>query len=233
MAMFVQRLALLAALFVAASCAQQSSEPSNVSLATESTSQPARIDSKRTLTLAWNRETYQVPEPVVMTPEMERSVAYREWWKRGDVRTLEFTDSDGRRITAEMMGRAKDQSGRLSAVTGYVCRYRTDGTLETKTFTMPDGPCEWTVYAADGKTPTIRVTNRLNGIEGTPYIENVYFIGADGKRERGYQANRYGVAYIEWFYNHDGSPSHWNGSSKLDGPLAVAAPEAFMPRPDR
>ena len=174
----------------------------------------------RTLTLAWNRQTYEVPEPVVIPDGMKASRAYQQWWPIGDIRTLEWTDENGRRYVAEALCKLRDKDGQVKAVTPYVSRYRADGTLEAKSFIDPGGlPEEWSIFAADGKTKTIGVVNRLHGLPGTPFIEYVTFYAADGKEQRKYQANRHGVVYLEWFYDAKGDIARWNGSSKFDGPV--------------
>jgi hypothetical protein len=172
------------------------------------------------LKLAWNGQTYDVPPPAVVPPEMRATKRYAQWWRTGDIRNLEWTDAEGRRYVAEAWARGTDEHGVTQPIIPFVSRFRPDGTLEVKTEQMPGlVPTTWTHYAADGKTKLVEVQNRTSGIEGVPFIQYVTFFDPAGVKTRRYQANRYGVAYLEWFYSPDGQVARWNGSGKLDKPL--------------
>lgn len=182
------------------------------------------------LALAWNGQKYEAPEPLTIPPDVEKSDAYRQWWRVGDSRTIEWTDEAGRRCVADAWGRFKDERGELRPLIPTVSRYRADGTLEARTTNAPNGrPCEWSLFREDGRAKRIEVINRLSGTPGTPFVEYVTFYGADGKKEREYQANRYGIVYIEWFYDAKGEIDHWNGSSKLNVPPAASQPAGEAP----
>jgi hypothetical protein len=108
------------------------------------------------LTLAWNHETFDVPAPAGVPPEMRATKDYATWWRIGNVRQIRWTDMQGRTYVAEAWARATDEHGTLGPIIPFVSRYRPDGTREVKSATVPSptgGFATWTVYAPDGKTP--------------------------------------------------------------------------------
>ncbi len=170
------------------------------------------------LTLGWNNQTYDVPPPAMLPDAMRQTREFRRWEVVGDVRTLTWTAGDGTRFVADCMGMVIDgATGQRTPMIPKVSRFRADGTLENSTNNSVGlQPSEWTLYAADGTTKVLGVTNRLNGLPGTPFIQYVSFYNPDGTTARKYQANSLGVVYLEWFYKPNGDIDHWNGTSKLD-----------------
>ena len=163
-----------------------------------------------------------MPAPIEIPPAFYKTAQFKAWLKTGDIRILQFTDASGCRYDLEMMGREKTADGKLRPLIRQATRYRHDRTLDVITdFDMNGRPSEWTIYTPDGKTKSVRVVNRLSGIEGAPFVQYVNFLRPDGTKERQYQANRYGVVYLEWLYNEKEELLRWNGSSKYDHPLAT------------
>ena len=145
------------------------------------------------LTLASSGRTVDVPPPAQVTPEMRRTKQYAQWWSIGDIRRLEWTDAQGRRTVAQMIGRAQEVDGTIRPMIPAVSRYRPDGTLEVTTLNAPTrGPDQWTVFAADGKTKSAEVHCRDAGGDGKPEVERVTFYDAAGARICEYALNRDG-----------------------------------------
>jgi RNA polymerase sigma factor (sigma-70 family) len=170
------------------------------------------------LTLAWNNQPYDVPPPALLPDAMRQSREFRDWESVGDARTLSWSASDGTRYVADCMGMVIDpETKQRTPMIPHVSRFRPDGTLESSTnITTGLQPVEWTLFAADGKTKLLGVTNRTNGLPGTPFIQYVSFYNPDGTTARKYQANSLGMVYLEWFYKPNGDIDHWNGTSALD-----------------
>jgi hypothetical protein len=171
------------------------------------------------LKLGWNNQSYDVPPPAMLPDAMRQSREFRDWESVGDARTLAWNAPDGSRYVADCVGRVRDAaSNRISPLIPHLSRFRPDGTLEIATNNSVGlAPADWTLFAPDGKTKVLRVTNRLNGLPGTPFIQYVEFYTPDGTAvARKYQANSLGVVYLEWFYKPNGDIDHWNGTSALD-----------------
>jgi hypothetical protein len=180
---------------------------------------PSDTPPKLSLTLAWNGQSYDVPPPAAVTPEMRRTKEYAKWWSIGDIRNLDFTDAQGRRTVAQMIGRAQEPDGSIRPIVPAVSRYRPDGTLEVHTMYVPDaGPTNWTVFAADGKTKAVDV--HIDGVpERKPFIDGVTFYDGAGVKSREYVVNEHGVAYLERVFKPSGEVEGSNGSKDLDKPL--------------
>lgn len=174
------------------------------------------------LTLAWNHETFEVPAPAGVPPEMRATKDYAHWWKIGNVRPISWTDPQGRTYVADAWGTAIDRDGTRGPIIPFVYRYRPDGTLEMKSSTVPTpkgGFTTWTVYAPDGKTPVL-TAHCHDPFHGEPaYVESVEFFDPTGVKKSEYEANQYGVVYREMLYRPDGVIAKTNGSSKLNKPL--------------
>jgi hypothetical protein len=180
---------------------------------------PTDVPPKLTLTLAWNGEAYDVPPPATLTPEMRRTKQYAQWWRIGNVCNLEFTDAQGRRTVAQMIGRGRERDGEIRPIIPAASRYRPDGTLEVHTMNVPTGPpTGWTVFAADGKTKAAEVHNEV--VPGrTAFIDKVTFYDAGGVKSREYVVNEYGVVYLERVFKPSGEIERTNGSKELNKPL--------------
>lgn len=218
---------ILVGSYVIVVVAQGAGRSAGTSASPASTSAPAGASThsataatlpKLHLTLGWNNQTYDVPPPAMLPDAMRQTREFRQWETVGDVRTLTWLAGDGTRYDAECMGMVIDAvSKQRTPMIQRISRYRPDGTLEIATDNSTGlQPAEWTLFAADGKTKLLGVTNRLNGLPGTPFIQYVSFYNPDGTTARKYQANSMGVVYLEWFYKPNGDIDHWNGTSKLD-----------------
>jgi hypothetical protein len=174
------------------------------------------------LTLAWNHETFDVPAPAGVPPEMRATKDYATWWRIGNVRQIRWTDMQGRTYVAEAWARATDEHGTLGPIIPFVSRYRPDGTLELKSATVPSptgGFATWTVYAPDGKTPALIAHCHDPAGPEPAFVETIERFDPAGVKTSAYEANEYGVVYRETLFRPDGAVAGTNGSSKLNKPL--------------
>jgi RNA polymerase sigma factor (sigma-70 family) len=189
---------------------------------TAPTTNPSNIVPNLKLILAWNRQAFDVPPPVLIPDAMRQTDAYKRWVQIGDAEKLEWVDPvDRSRYVADAIGNVILDGKRLQLIAS-VSKYRSDGTLAEKTnmaqssedFGMPE---EWHVYAADGVTKLFYVTNRTNGLPGTPFIEYVDIRHPDGTATQ-YRANRYGVIVVEWLLNANWTTTvgYLNGAQKYE-----------------
>ena len=175
---------------------------------------PQNLVPNLRLTLGWNRQTFDVPPPVLIPDAMRQTSAYKRWVQIGDAEKLEWIDpADKTRYVADAIGNVILDGKRLQLIAG-VSKYRPDGTLAERTNMAASSedfglPVEWNVYASDGVTRLFHVESRTNGLPGTPFIEYVDIRHPDGTATK-YQINRYGVVYIEWLLNAD-----WSTIAKL------------------
>jgi hypothetical protein len=165
------------------------------------------------LTLAWNRQNFDVPPPALIPDAMRQTAAYKRWTQIGDAETLQWLDADNTKYVANAIGNVLLDGNRLQLIAS-ISKYRPDGTLAVRTtpcggsegFGLPE---EWSIYAANGVTRLFYVHNRVNGLPGTPFIEDVDIRHADGSATQ-YHANRYGVVVYEWLLD-----AGWTSPVKL------------------
>jgi hypothetical protein len=81
------------------------------------------------------------------------------------------------------------------------------------------GFADWTVYAPDGKTPTLTAHCHDPAGPEPAYVEWVERFDSVGIKTSEYEANPDGVVYRETLFHPDGGVAGTNGSSKLNKPL--------------
>ena len=164
------------------------------------TSRPRRPGLK--LTLGWNGEVYTVPLPPTFPEELRETAAYRDWEAAPDARTFGWATRDGRKYLC--YAEVRESGGRSAVFISLVQLFRVDGTLLTETRNDTRGePQTWDVYASDGKTRQVSLTNCPGGTPGGPFVQTVRFYQSDGTG-RLYQADRYGTVYEEWLLDLQG-----------------------------
>jgi hypothetical protein len=167
------------------------------------------------LTLAWNGEAYTIPLPPTFPEELRDTPAFRDWQAAPDARTFEWTTRDGRKYVCHAEIREFD--GRPAASISFVQLFSADGTLLTETRNDAQGqPRAWDLYAPDGKTRQVSLTNCATGTPGAPFVQTVRFYYPDGTG-RQYEANRYGTVYEEWLLDGQGRKVRLlNGGKQCD-----------------
>jgi hypothetical protein len=120
-----------------------------------------------------------------------------------------------------------DKAGKRWPMIQSASRYRADGTLELTVQYAPElMPQEWTLYSADGKTPAVKVVNRVNGLPGVPFVEYVTFFHKDGPPVQ-YYANSHGIIWREVEMNADGTStarSRYQARVPHEDFMALSAP---------
>lgn len=171
------------------------------------------------LTLAWNHQTCWVPVPISFPDEVQRFDEYRSWESTREPRMFTWMTRDGRRYVAQVV--ASGSEGRRTALVPWVKLFRRDGTLQVEAINDERGDLrQWRVYAANGKTKQVIVTNCSEGSPAVPYIQSVQFFDPDGT-SREYEANRNGTVYREWLLdNHGRRVRLLNGGSRYDDATA-------------
>jgi len=145
-----------------------------------------------TLTLGWSGQQVTVPGPLLWPEEGRKTAEYLRWQRAKDMRTLNFTDSAGRKWQASAM------TNNMPEITVH----RKDGTLLAKGMVM-ENPVQWYVYDAGGENPVLTVYCRDNVNEkgdriGGWRVTNVIRHEPDGTQyEWDARSNTAGVVYSE------------------------------------
>jgi len=149
------------------------------------------------LTVAWNNTTMPVPPPVDLPADFYQSQTYQTWIDVGGTSTLRFPQPRGDSIVVSVAGYRDPAGDPKLPVIVKVQDTLADGNLlaSTRYLPTPNVPVEWTHYSSTGAVASrVQVDTASNGTRYVHYID-LYDENGVGVR---YEANPYGVAYLEW-----------------------------------
>jgi hypothetical protein len=163
------------------------------------------------LTYTYKDGTFDVPVPAVVPEGFWETPQAKDWARVGDVRrAMTFTDADGMRHEIDGIGFVDNGDGLHRPLFGVVRRYRADGTLKVETTnTSPSTgrPMDWICYAADGKTPTMRISTRDHRYEKdrldpniaapTYFIQSIVLCDEAGRDVAMHHVNFDGTIYVK------------------------------------
>ena len=181
------------------------------------------------LSFTYKDAALDVPPPAIIPDAFWKTKAARSWADRGDVRRgMKYAAADGTPYEIDLQAVIESRNGKRRPMIAKVRRYRADGTLAVESsFGDPETgrPADWTVYAADGKTPVLRTITRDRAyakehenpaiFEPTYYIWLVLLYDAAGKDEAMYHANYDGTIYVKEAVKWNGTG--WAGTAVLEG----------------
>ena len=208
---------------------------------------PAEVPALH-LTYTYKDGALDVPPPAVVPDGFWKTPLARDWADVGDVRpAMKFVDADDTRYEIDGLGFFEEDGKRRPMFSG-VRRFRGDGTLEveTRVIGMDGGkPVDWTAYAADGKTPVLRVLARDRGFEElrdnilipepTYYVASILTYDDAGRHAVGDAATAYNVNYDGTIFIRyavefvDGGG--WTHGQKLEGEYGEKQVPRLLPVP--